>query len=589
MAERQKQGSLSLTVGVFIILAVLLVNAVVSYLNIRQLVFNNGAVRHTFQVISELDLTLSLLKDVETGQRGYLIAHDPAYLEPYNRASSEVSTHIDRLAALTTDNAVLLQRVPQLRRLATERIQIAKQNIDLEKTGKHAEALASVISKAGKSKMDDARDLIGQMRDDEEHLMRERTANSQQSLRRTVVTFVVATLTAVLFVLIYYLVARRELWRSLKAAQAIQERESWLHTTLRSIGDAVIATDRKGVVKFLNGVAEKLTGFSSLEAVGRPISEVFPIVNEITKKSVENPVEKVLQCGLVVGLANQTVLRRRDGKETPIEDSAAPIMDDHKNIAGVVLVFRDVTQQRLAQDSARKSEKLAATGRLAATIAHEINNPLEAITNLLFLARAADSLEQARQYMSSADQELARVAHITRQTLGFVRAAAAASETRISILLEEVLMVYIGRIHARHINVIKDFARDVPITAVRSDLVQVFSNLISNALDAMSLGGTLNLTVNARDGGVEFQIQDSGSGITPANQQRMFDAFFTTKNDVGTGLGLWVVKDLLEKFGGTIQVESSTEPPNHGTRFILFIPSLVTSGPLESRPEGAAK
>jgi len=105
----------------------------------------------------------------------------------------------------------------------------------------------------------------------------------------------------------------------------------------------------------------------------------------------------------------------------------------------------------------------------------------------------------------------------------------------------------------------------------------------------MSLGGTLNLTVNARDGGVEFQIQDSGSGITPANQQRMFDAFFTTKNDVGTGLGLWVVKDLLEKFGGTIQVESSTEPPNHGTRFILFIPSLVTSGPLESRPEGAAK
>src|SRR5216683_7382752 len=93
LAERQKQGSLSLTVGIFIILAVLLVNAVVSYLNIRQLVFNNGAVRHTFQVISELDLTLSLLKDVETGQRGYLIAHDPAYLEPYNRASSEVSTH----------------------------------------------------------------------------------------------------------------------------------------------------------------------------------------------------------------------------------------------------------------------------------------------------------------------------------------------------------------------------------------------------------------------------------------------------------------------------------------------------------------
>ena len=368
MAGTQKQNTLSLTTGVLVVLAVLLVNAVISYLDIRRLVLNNGNVQHTFQVISELDVTLSLLKDVETGQRGYLITHDPAYLEPYNRASREISTHIDRLAVLTT-NAVQRQRIPQLRRLAAERIEIAKQNIELEQTGKHAEALTSVISLAGKSKMDNIRDLIGQMRAEEERLMRERTADSRESLRCAVITFLVATLTALVFVVIYYLVTRRELWRSLKAAQAIKERESWLHTTLRSIGDGVIATDRKGAVKFLNGVAEKLTGFSSLQAEGRPIAEVFPIFHEITKEPTENPVEKVLESGLVVSLANHTVLRDRDGKETPIEDSAAPITDGDKDIAGVVLVFRDVTQQRLAQDSARKSEKLAATGRLAATIA----------------------------------------------------------------------------------------------------------------------------------------------------------------------------------------------------------------------------
>jgi PAS domain S-box-containing protein len=587
LAGRKKQGTLALTAGVTIIMAVLSVNAVISYLNTRQLVYNNGWVQHTFEVISELDLTLSQLKDAETGQRGYLITHDPVYLEPYDLASAEVSTHIDRVADLTRDNENQQRRIPQLRQLVIERLNIARENIELEKAGRHADAISSVVSKAGKSKMDQVRELVGDMRKEEELLLRERTASSQQSLRRTIVTFVVATFTALIFVLVYYLVARKELSQSIAAARAIKDREAWLHTTLRSIGDAVIATDRRGAVKFLNGVAEKLTGFNSLEAEGMPIAEVFPIFNEVTKQAVENPVEKVLESGIVVGLANHTVLRNRDGHEIPIEDSAAPIMDDDRNISGVVLVFRDVEQQRLAEESARKSEKLAAAGRLAATIAHEINNPLEAITNLLFLARTAESLEDARQYLSSADQELARVAHITRQTLGFVRATAAATETRISALVEEVLMVYSGRIRARQIDVVKDFADDVAITAFRGDLVQIFSNLVANALDAMGSGGTLSLSANATDGGVIFEIQDSGTGISSVNQKRIFDAFFTTKTDVGTGLGLWVVKDLLEKFGGTIEVESSIEPPDQGTRFILFIPSVVAGDPVKPHSETA--
>jgi PAS domain S-box-containing protein len=585
LAGRKQRGTLALTAGVAIIMAVLFANAVISYQNTQQLVSNNAWVQHTFQVISELELTLSLLKDVETGQRGYLITHDSVYLEPYQQAMSEIGGHVDRVATLTGDNEIQQHRIPQLRQLVAERLNIARENIDLEQNGKHAEAVGSVISQAGKSKMDQVRDLVGEMRNEEDLLLRERVESSHQALRHSIVSFVVATLLALIFVLIYYLVARRELWQSLEATQAIQERESWLHTTLRSIGDAVIATDRKGAVKFLNGVAETLTGFSSHEAEGKPIGEIFPISNEVTKKVVENPVEKVLESGLIIGLANHTVLRHREGHETPIEDSAAPITDEAKNIIGVVLVFRDVTQHRLAQESARKSEKLAAAGRLAATIAHEINNPLEAVTNLLFLARTAESFEEAKQYMSSADQELARVAHITRQTLGFVRATVAASETRISTLLEEVLMVYSGRIRARQIEVVKDFSHDAPITAVRGDLVQVFSNLVSNALDAMGTGGKLSLIAKAADGGVMFVIQDSGSGVTVANRQRIFDAFFTTKSDVGTGLGLWVVKDLLNKFGGTIEVESNTEPPDQGTRFTLFIPSVVTSEPLISRSE----
>lgn len=588
MAGSNKRGTLALTAGVIVILAVLLVNAIISYLNARQLVSNNGWVEHTFQVISEFDQTLSLLKDIETGQRGYLITHDPTYLEPYIGAVSQVNQHIDRLSSLTKDNAGQHERLPELRRLVAERILIADQNIDLERSGKHAEAVNAVINQAGKDKMDQVRQLVGEMRQDEERLLHERTANSQQSLRSSIVTFLVATLVAVLFVLTYYWVARRELFRSLESARSIKERESWLHTTLKSIGDAVIATDRKGVVKFLNGVAENLTGFTSHEAEGMPISRIFPIFNETTRNAVENPVDKVLEIGLVVGLANHTVLQHRQGHETPIEDSAAPIKDDNGEIVGVVLVFRDVTQQRLAQESARKSEKLAAAGRLAATIAHEINNPLEAVTNLLFLARTTDSLETSRQYLISADQELGRVAHITRQTLGFVRATASASETRISTLLDEVLTVYSGKIRSRQIQVIKDFAQEAPIRAYRGDLIQIFSNLVSNALDAMSPGGTLHLKARPASGGMEFEIQDNGSGIPPANQQRVFDAFFTTKSDVGTGLGLWVVKDLLEKFGGGIEMESCTEPPNQGTRFVLFIPAVMAADPLVPESENAA-
>ena len=159
MAGRKQRGTLALTAGVAIIMAVLFANAVISYQNTQQLVSNNAWVQHTFQVISELELTLSLLKDVETGQRGYLITHDSVYLEPYQQAMSEIGGHVDRVATLTGDNEIQQHRIPQLRQLVAERLNIARENIDLEQNGKHAEAVGSVISQAGKSKMDQVRDL----------------------------------------------------------------------------------------------------------------------------------------------------------------------------------------------------------------------------------------------------------------------------------------------------------------------------------------------------------------------------------------------------------------------------------------------
>ena len=207
-----------------------------------------------------------------------------------------------------------------------------------------------------------------------------------------------------------------------KDAASLRESEQWFRVTLSSIGDGVIATDKQGRVSFLNPIAERLTGTSLEEARGKKIGEVFPIFSEATNNPMENPVDKVLALGSVVGLANHTVLRHSDGHLLPIEDSAAPITDDSGRLIGAVLVFHDASRERNFQDVLRRTEKLAAAARLAATVSHEINNPLEAIGNLIFLARTSpDASERVVAQLQLAEQELARVSHITRQTLGFYR------------------------------------------------------------------------------------------------------------------------------------------------------------------------
>ena len=164
--------------------------------------------------------------------------------------------------------------------------------------------------------------------------------------------------------------------------------------TLSSIGDGVIVTDHQGLVSFLNPVAERLTGTRLEEAKGKKVGDVFPIFSEATNIPAENPVEKVLAQGSVGGLANHTVLRHRGGHLLPIEDSAAPIKDDSGKLIGVVLVFHDASRERNFQEVLRRTEKLAAAARLAATVSHEINNPLEAVGNLIFLARRNPGLPE---------------------------------------------------------------------------------------------------------------------------------------------------------------------------------------------------
>jgi PAS domain S-box-containing protein len=399
----------------------------------------------------------------------------------------------------------------------------------------------------------------------------------QKSIRITVACIYAASAIAALGIVLLAFSIIREIERRERDAAALRQSEEWFRVTLSSIGDGVIATDDGGRVSFLNPVAERLTGTSLAQAKGKKIGEVFPIFSEVTNKPAENPIDKVLALGCVVALANHTVLRHRAGHLLPIEDTAAPIRDDSGRLIGVVLVFHDASRERNFQEVLRRTEKLAAAARLAATVSHEINNPLEAIGNLIFLARNnPDAPDKVTEQLQLAEQELARVSHITRQTLGFYRESTSPTSVHIPTLIESVLTLYSNKLQTKQIKVQLALEDCPAITGLAGEIQQLVSNIISNAIDAAPVSGTLKIEaspVKLADGeSIRLKIEDDGPGIAPENMERIFEPFFTTKKDVGTGLGLWVCKEIAERHGGSVQVQSNNGNGARGAIFTVLLP-----------------
>ena len=230
--------------------------------------------------------------------------------------------------------------------------------------------------------------------------------------------------------------------------------------------------------------------------------------------------------------------------------------------------------QQAAQTALVQSEKLAAAGRLSAAIAHEINNPLEAITNLVFLIETSpEASPSVKAYAQEALSELSRLTHIARQSLGFYRELTGPSTFDLNESLEETVSIYGKRFLSRHIKIERDLAPDLTLTAVKGEIRQVFSNLLVNALDALPRDGRVRLETRALpDDILVVRIADNGIGIPPENFSRIFEPFFSTKDGTGTGLGLWVTQSILQKHGGTITVTSHTSGPDQGTTFELTLP-----------------
>jgi PAS domain S-box-containing protein len=274
---------------------------------------------------------------------------------------------------------------------------------------------------------------------------------------------------------------------------------------------------------------------------------------------------------------------KRSGEVQRVEDFYPPLgrwfhVNAYPSPEGLSIFLQDITEKRSQQEKLLQTEKLAATGRLAATIAHEINNPLESVMNLLYLARISRSAppEKIQEYLLTAEQELTRVSQIARHTLGFYRETSIPGDVDVVRVLEDVLTVYRSRLAANQITVTRNFQAVPHLHALRGEIHQIFANLVSNAMDAMGKGGHLDVSVvQSRSGeqpGIQAIIEDNGSGIEAEHLEKLFEPFFTTKASVGTGLGLWVVKQFVEQHGGKVSVDTRTGPSDHGTRFIIFLP-----------------
>jgi PAS domain S-box-containing protein len=414
-----------------------------------------------------------------------------------------------------------------------------------------------------------------------------------------------------------------------RAEIALRESEQRWATTVASIGDAVIATDVEGRITFINAVAERLTGWMLRDARQKPITEVFNIVNEQTRREVENPVAKVLREGMIVGLANHTILLRKDGTEVPIDDSGAPIRDADGKTMGVVLVFRDITERkradkalkkvhdelelrvqerttelqqaydqlktemderRKAEAQLRQAQKMEALGTLSGGIAHDFNNILAAIIGFTELVadhapqksreahhlarvleagiRGRDLVRQMLTFSRKTEQEKKplRVSSIVKETVKFIRATIPATiSIRVNILSESDL-----------------------IFADPTQIQQVLMNLCTNATHAMrEKGGILDIGLGASTVSlsnddphgikpglyVTLTVRDTGTGMSPDVMDKIFDPFFTTKNPgEGTGLGLSVVHGIVKQSNGHITVESE---PGKGSLFTVYFPKIA--------------
>ncbi len=578
-------------------LLVILLSAGALGWQLRQAYRTVAELQETDQSMAETLLIERLIVDQETGLRGFQTTGNSLFLQPYQAADQQLSTEFDRARTSAHDRA---------RESAITEVE------NLHDTWEQAFVQPLIVSiRAGATTSDLDLNLIGKRQVDEMRqrlqaliAAKERQRNDDLERWRRQTHFM--TLALLLFALVIGLTiglySRRQLQAVSNAfrqstnilrvrAEQTFRSEQKLRTTLQSIADGVITCDAEGRVDTMNDVAQQLTGWTAAEAHDQPIGQVFHVLDSTTLEPVENPVTRVQQLDPVTQLVKHGILIRKDRQEILVDESAAPIRDKQGKIIGIVLVFRDVTIAIKSQEALLANEKLAVAGRLAATIAHEIHNPLDSVSNLLFLMDGESTPEESAQFLQLAKLEIARVTQISRAMLSLYREAKVPIAIDLKEMLESILLLMDRRFVSLGVTVEPDLIPGLVIYGFPAELRQVFTNLLTNAAEASGADTVIRLrcvpcsagvTVGGlrHEAGAVVTITDQGPGIAEEIRGSLFQPFHTTKGERGTGLGLWVSRGIVNKHGGTIELDSNYDSVDHGTvaRVFLAIHPVIHAG-----------
>jgi len=539
-------------------------------------------------VLRHLEEFVSALKDTETGQRGYVITGQESYLAPYQEGLTNFNAEMQVLRQLVTNGNLTASSVDALAGLSQEKLSELAETIALRRDKGVYAATNEVATGRGKGFMDKIRAQASLMEAGEQQKLSEagRSADHAMTLC-TIASALVGALSlgfiGLSFRRIYGEITRREAM-SLEIAQ----QKEILHTTLSSIGDGVIVTDPQGRVTFLNAEAEKLTGWKSPEAAGQSLPKVFPIINETSRLPVENPVDKVLKLGGVVGLANHTLLLAKDGREIPIDDSAAPIRMADGPLFGVVLVFRDFSEHKrmekemleanarlettVQERTAKLREMIAELEHVSYAIVHDMRSPLRAMTG--FASILADEGEttppaERRKYADRIMTAAMRLDQLIQDALAYNKAVLQELPMHpvdLSKLVPSVVEIY-PNLHPEKADIRVDA---LPVVMGNEALLtQCFSNLLGNAVKFVTPGSKPRIRIwrEGVDDEAVIWVEDNGIGIPLEARSKLFGMFQKLNTTYeGSGIGLAIVRKVVERMGGKVGVESE---PGKGSRFWL--------------------
>lgn len=568
-----------LVVTVLLPLILLLLLALVLAWQFQRTLREQRRIDHTDRITAQLNELERLVVDQETGLRGYQLTHDPTTLEPYQNAEGLLHLSFDRLLSLVREDPDQLRRLRQVRESHEQWMGFAGKALDNLRANKIFGDTALDLN--GGQIMATLRTQIGAMtaiavrRRDEEV----ESTNAQVRRLMTLLLLSAIGIGAVLGTFtqrnMHQVSAAfgSSLEEAHERADELFESRQWLQTTLESIGDALIACNKHHRVELMNPVAEQLTGWTLREAKGQRLESVYRTFDEQTREQVDNaawpgksdPAEK-----------KYLRLIAKDDTEYLIDQNAGPIRGTRGEVAGLVLVFRDVTDLRRRDEALMASEKLAVAGRLSASIAHEIHNPLDSVANLHYLMTNETDINLLQRYLAMAQQELNRTLQISRAMLGLYREPKAAVEVDLRELLESVLLLLDRQLKDHRTVVERELPEAALVQGFPGELRQVFTNVITNAAEASGTGGRIQVRLEATDGqpGATVIIMDSGPGILESNKVKLFQPFFTTKGEHGTGLGLWVSRGIVEKHGGKIELANSSDPEFPGAAVRVYLPAL---------------